>query len=112
MGILDFFFGGSQESQLKRHTKRVSNLNAQAEDREASAIWLAENGSDSAIFAMLKRFSLNYEQRMKDTQEKEKIYRLLEQIGVSALDPSKEWMRRNVNFAFPLKLVQKLDRNE
>ena len=112
MGILDFFFGGSQESQLKRHTKRVSNLNAQAEDREASAIWLAENGSDSAIFAMLKRFSLNYEQRMKDTQEKEKIYRLLEQIGASALAPSKEWMRRNVNFAFPLKLVQKLEGDE
>ena len=112
MGILDFLFGGSAESQLKRHSKRVSNLNAQAEDREASAIWLAENGSEAAIFAMLKRFSLNYEQRMKDTKEKENIYRLLEQIGHQALEPCKEWMRRNVNFAYPLKLIQKLEGDE
>ncbi|MEC7985705.1 MAG: HEAT repeat domain-containing protein [Myxococcota bacterium] len=112
MGILDFLFGGSKESQLKRHSKRVSNLNAQAEDREASAMWLAEEGSEASIFAMLKRFSLNYEQRMKDTKEKEKIYRLLENLGTTALEPSKEWMRRNVNFAYPLKLVQKLEGDE
>ena len=49
---------------------------------------------------------------MKDTSEKEKIYRLLEQLGQRALEPSKEWMRRNVNFAYPLKLVQKIEGDE
>ena len=44
MGFLDFLTGGS-DSQLKRHTKRAKNLNAQAEDREASLHWLAEEGS-------------------------------------------------------------------
>ena len=34
MGLFDFITGGS-DGQLKRHTKRAKNLNAQAEDREA-----------------------------------------------------------------------------
>ena len=71
MGFLDFIFGGSEASQLKRHAKKVNNLNAQADERQASAHWLAENGSEEAVAALLKRFSLTYEQRMKDTDEKQ-----------------------------------------
>ena len=81
MGIFDFLFGGNKETQLKRHAKKVSNLNAQADEREASAQWLAEEGSPQAIGALLKRFSINYEQRMKDIKEKEYIYKLLERKG-------------------------------
>ena len=58
MGFLDFIFGGSEETQLKRHAKKVNNLNAQADERLASAQWLAENQSEDAIAALLKRFSL------------------------------------------------------
>jgi HEAT repeat protein len=112
MGFFDFLFGGNKETQLKRHAKKVSNLNAQADEREASAEWLAEEGSPQAIAALLKRFSLNYEQRMKDTQEKEIIYRLIERMGDDVIEPAKEWMRRNPNFAHPLKLVTKYEGEE
>ena len=109
MGLLDFLFGGSKESQFKRHAKRITNLNSQADDREASAEWLAQEGSPQAVTALLRRFNLNYEQRMKDTREKEHIYNLLENIGRDVLEPAKEWMRRNDNFAYPIRLVQKFE---
>ena len=69
MGFLDFLFGGSEEAQLKRHAKKVVNLNSQLEERQASAQWLAANGTEEAISALLKRFALTYEQRMKDADE-------------------------------------------
>lgn len=109
MGLLDFLFGGSKESQFKRHAKRITNLNAQAEDREASAEWLAQEGSPQAIASLLKRFTLNYEQRMKDTREKERIHSLLEGIGEDVVEPAKEWMRKNDNFAYPIRLIQKFE---
>ena len=109
MGIFDFLFGGNKETQLKRHAKKVSNLNAQADERESSAQWLAEEGSPQAVAALLKRFSLNYEQRMKDLNEKEYIYKLLEQQGAEVVEPAKEWMRRNTNFAYPIQLVTKFE---
>ena len=112
MGFFDFLFGGSQESQLKRHAKRVINLNTQVDDREASAQWLADEGSPQAIFAMLKRFGLNYEHRMKDTQEKERIFLLLERLGQQAVQPSKDWMRKNVQFAYPLRLITQIEGQE
>ena len=112
MGIFDFLFGGNKETQLKRHAKKVSNLNAQADEREASAQWLAEEGSPQAIAALLKRFSINYEQRMKDIKEKEYIYKLLERKGADVIEPAKEWMRRNANFAYPIQLITKFEGEE
>ncbi len=105
MGIFDFLTGG-EEGQLKRHVKRVSNLNAQAEDREMSAHWLAENGSDAAIVGLLKRFAVTYEQRMKDAREKEMVYGLLLDMGPGVVDAIAAWVRKNDNFALPVNVIE------
>ncbi|RME28028.1 MAG: HEAT repeat domain-containing protein [Deltaproteobacteria bacterium] len=105
MGFFDFMFGG-EDAQLKRHARRMVNLNAQAEDREMSAHWLAENGSHDAIVALLNRFSVRYEQGMKDAAEKEMVYRLLVELGPDVVEPVKEWARINDAFAQPLRLVE------
>jgi hypothetical protein len=104
MGFMDMFTGG-KESQLKRHTKRLSNLNAQVEDRESSAYWLAENGSDQAILGLLGRFSVSYEHQMKDMKEKDLVFSLLKDIGADVVGPIKTWARTATQFARPLKLV-------
>ena len=112
MGLFDFFTGG-REGQLKRHAKRIKNLNAQAEDRQVSAHWLAEEGSDDAVRALLGRFEVNYEQRMKDTQEKDLVYDLLRSMGSDRVAvPVREWVRKNQSFARPLQLLQELEGRE
>jgi HEAT repeat protein len=108
MGFLDFFTGGS-EGQLKRHTKRARNLNAQAEDREASLHWLASDGSEQAILGLLGRYNVTYEHQMKDLNEKTLVFDLLEGLGESVCGPIKIWARTAPQFARPLQLVQQFE---
>ena len=108
MGLFDFF-SPSEEAQLKKHVKRMKNLNAQPEERQMSAHWLSENGSDAAIIGLLARFGLNYEQRMKDSEEKEFVYKLLLDVGDNSCEPARLWAMKNQAFAYPLMLIEKLD---
>jgi len=113
MGIFDFFqFNNSEEGLIKKHTKRMRDLNAQKEDRQASAAWLADNGSEEAITGLLNRFDLTYEHRMKDAQEKEYIYALLVDIGPSVTQPIRAWVRKHNAFAFPLRLIDDFEGNQ
>jgi hypothetical protein len=105
MGFFDFLAGGP-DAQLKRHVKRVGNLNSQSEDRQLSAEWLAENGSDEAILGLLGRFSVNYEQRMKDAKEKEHVYGLLLGLGPRAVAPLRQWILGNAAFAMPFNAFE------
>ncbi len=109
MGFFDFLFSGGEDSQLKKHIKRLTNLNAPLEERQLSAQWLSENGTPEAIEGLLKRFSLTYEKQMKDVEEKEYIYKLLRRQGDKAVEPTKVWIRQNVAFAVPLRIVEEFE---
>ena len=111
MGFMDFLTGGS-DGQLKRHTKRAKNLNSQAEDREASLHWLAQEGSEQAILGLLGRFNVTYEHQMKDLNEKQLVYDLLDELGEKVCDPIKTWAKTAPQFARPLQLVQKFEGEE
>jgi HEAT repeat protein len=108
MGLFNFFSGGP-DGQLKRHSKRAMNLNAQAEDREASLHWLAQDGSEQAILGLLGRYSVTYEHQMKDLNEKELVFELLETLGDQVCAPIKIWARSAPKFARPLQLVDKFE---
>jgi hypothetical protein len=111
MGFMDMFTGG-KDGQLKRHAKRLSNLNAQVEDRESSAYWLAENGSDQAILGLLGRFTVTYEHQMKDMNEKDLVFSLLKSMGPEVTQPIKTWARGATQFARPLLLVAHFEGEE
>lgn len=111
VGFFDFFRTG-EAAQLKRHAKRLCNLNAQKEDRTASAYWLAENGSEEAIIGLLNRFNMTYEHRMKDSEEKQLVYDLLLGIGPAVTQPIRQWVRKNQSFAFPLRLIDHFEGQE
>lgn len=111
MGFMDMFTGG-KDGQLKRHSKRLSNLNAQVEDRESSAYWLAEDGSEQAILGLLGRFTVSYEHQMKDMNEKDLVYGLLKDMGPEVAGPIKTWARTATQFARPLKLVDHFEGEE
>lgn len=108
MGFFDFFTGG-EEGQIKRHSKRLRNLNAQAEDRELSAHWLAENGSEEAILGLLGRYTVTYEQGMKDQNEKQLVYELLVSLGPKGGGPIRKWVRKNSQFARPLNALAQVE---
>jgi len=108
MGIFDSLFGGAA-GQLKRHGRRVADRDAQADDREASAHWLAENGSDEALRLLLGRFGLQLEHTLKDHKEKEKVLGLLVEHGARAAAVAREQARSTPAFQWPLKLVDRVE---
>jgi hypothetical protein len=106
MGLFDYF---TQEGKLKRHARRMSDRDAMPEDREASAHWLAEEGSRAAIAGLLRRFDMSLTQQMKDRTEKELVYRLLLQLGDDVVEPTHTWLKRCKQYAWPLKLLVELE---
>lgn len=117
MGLFDFLpFLGGPEKQLKRHVKRIKHKDAQLEDRQASAIWLAEtaqNATDPALFqaavkGLLGRFEMTYEHHMKDAQEKDDVADLVLGLGDRAAPAIESFLRRTRSFAHPLSLYQQI----
>lgn len=103
MGLFDLFL--SDERKIKKHHRRLNNRDAQEEDRELSARWLAENGSPQALLALLSRFDMNLEHQLKDSGEKDLVYALLARQGDALLDPLHAWLARCKQVAHPLRLL-------
>lgn len=108
MGLFDFLFGGSVEQQIQKHAKRIKSKDTPIEDRQASARWLAENGSPAAIRGLIGRFEMDYEHGMKDTAEKEEVSQLLIGLGQASVEPLRACLLKTDKFARPLALYAQL----
>jgi len=107
MGLLDLFF--SEEKKILRHTRRLTNRDAQPEDREASIVWLANNGSPNAIAGILSRFDMNLDHQLKDAGEKDTLYDVLAELGPDVVArPLDVWLRQCRQFALPLRLLEQI----
>ncbi len=112
MGWMDWLSFGSDEKMIRKHAKRIKTKDAQQEDRQASAIWLADQGSPEAIVGLLGRFEMTYEHHMKDANEKAEVEELVLALGVDAVRPLRSHLPRCKNFARPLALFQRLTSQE
>ncbi|MBN2798913.1 MAG: HEAT repeat domain-containing protein [Deltaproteobacteria bacterium] len=110
MDLMDLF--SNDEKKIARHTRRVTNRDAQPEDREASARWLADHGAPEALMGLMARFDMNLEHQLKDKGEKELVFSLLLDKGHSALGPIRSWLKRGRQFAFPLRLLEEMEGRE
>lgn len=110
MGIFDFVteMTGSTDKKIELYGRRVRTKDTPVEQREAAALWLAEEGSRRAIVAMLGRFEMTYEHQMKDQVEKERVARLILSLGSDAIPALEDFLRRGNNFARALKLYREL----
>jgi hypothetical protein len=108
MGLFDLFTGGSIEKQVEKHARRVRKKDAQQEDRVESAYWLAEEGSFDSVYGLLGRFEMAYEHHMKDRAEKDLAAKLLEDLGETAVDPIKAFLRKSEYFARPMAILERI----
>ncbi len=104
MGLMDLFL--SREKKLARHIRRLTNRDAQREDRDISAHWLTDEGSPQAILGLLARFDVKVDNQLKDSDEKDFIRSLLIGLGAErVVPPLKVWLRQCKQFALPLRLL-------
>ncbi|MDP2312304.1 MAG: HEAT repeat domain-containing protein [Pseudomonadota bacterium] len=108
MAFFDFLLGGAG-GQMKRHARRIANRDAQAEDREASAHWLAEKGTEEALLAMCSRFALQLEHGLKDRKEKDIVFELLAEHGPRGAAVARRWATENPNFHHAVRLVERIE---
>ena len=108
MGFFDFLGGSSPEKLIAKHGIRMRKKDATAEDRHASALWLAEDGSVEALVALLGRFEMTYEHHMKDVGEKDLVAELLLEQGDQGIEALILFLPRCKNFARPLSLLERL----
>lgn len=106
MGIFDLFL--SEEKKIKKHHRRLVDRDAQPEDREISARWLAENASPNALLALCARLDVKLENQLKDASEKELIYALLAEQGQKAIPSVIGWLKQCKAIATPLRLLEDL----
>ncbi len=106
MGIFDMFL--SEEKRIQKQQRTLTNRDAQAEDRENAARWLADNGSPKAIVALLTRFDLKLENQLKDGDERDFIYALIASLGDAVERPLGRHLERCKTIAMPIRLMEDL----
>jgi hypothetical protein len=108
MGMFDFFL--SEEKKIAKHQRRLTNRDAQPEDREASARWLVDQGSPQSLLALLARFDVSLDHQLKDKGEKELVYALASSQGAEHMSaPLDVWLRQCRSVALPLRLLEDLE---
>lgn len=103
MGMFDFML--STDKKIAKNTRRLTNRDAQPEDREAAAQWLADEGSPIAIMGLLSRFDMKLDHQLKDHGEKDIVYAILRDLGEPAIEPCRAWLRQCSALARPLALI-------
>src|SRR6476619_1657354 len=93
MGVLDFFSkDGRDKRALQKNAARAINKYAQSPDRMKAMQGLRDDGSDDALYALMKRFGMKYDKTIEDEQEKEWAFEVLVEKGAKVLPALKRYL--------------------
>src|SRR5262245_58952947 len=109
MGLLDLFSKDKRrESARTKNIERATNKFAQSADRFKALESLAEDGSDEALYGLLKRFALMYDKTIEDEQEKEWVFETLVGKGKTALPAVRRYLLSADSISWPLRVLDKI----
>jgi len=113
MGVLDFFSkDGRDERARQKNAARAINKYAQSPDRMKAMQGLRDDGSDDALYALMKRFGMKYDKTIEDEQEKEWVFDALVEKGPSILPQVVRYLRAAESISWPLRLLDKVATKE
>lgn len=102
----------SKESKLQRTIKKATNKMAQSPDRWAAMDKLREDGSEEALFHLLRRFTFSYSKMVEDEQEKEWVVEVMVAKGEQGLPALRRFMKSAPVVAYPLRILEKVTSRE
>lgn len=115
MGLADFFAkykADRNQKALVRNIKRLIHQDMQHEDRLQSAEFLSEEGSDEALYGLLRRYDMSLEKSYMDQDEKSYVHDLLVAKGHRVLSPVKRFLRDSENLAWPERILVSVLKDE
>ena len=101
-------FGRSPEQAIQKHAARLGNKRAQAQDRWESIKTLREMGNAAAVEALLQRFTYTSDPSITDQEEKEAACEAIIAVGEPALDPIRNFLRKNDTLSWCLRMLRAL----
>jgi hypothetical protein len=109
MGLLDIFSKGKREERARAgNIQRTINKYSQSGDRYKAMEGLATEGSDEALYGLMRRFGMMYDKSIEDEQEKEWVFDTLVSKGESALPAVKRYLVSAESVSWPLRVLQKV----
>src|SRR6476659_6097787 len=109
MGFLDRFSKDGRDARAReKNSARAINKYMQSPDRLKALQALRDDGSDDALYALMKRFGMMYDKSIEDEQEKEWVFELLVEKGASVLPALKKYMLSADSISWPLRLLDKV----
>jgi hypothetical protein len=109
MGLFDIFSKEKREKRARAgNIQRAINKYSQSGDRYRAMEALATEGSDEAIYGLLRRFGMMYDKSIEDEQEKEWVFDTLVSKGESALPSVKRYLVSADSVSWPLRVLQKI----
>ena len=95
----------SKERKLQRTIKKATNKMTQSPERWAAMDKLREEGTEEALFHLLRRFSFNYDKMVEDEQEKEWVVDVMVGKGEQGLPALRRYMKAASAVAYPLRIM-------
>jgi hypothetical protein len=109
MGLFDLLSKEKRgERARSRNIARAVNKYAQSADRLKALEGLADDGSDEALYGLLRRFGMMYDKTIEDEQEKEWVFETLCEKGASALPAVKRYLFSADSISWPLRLLDRV----
>src|SRR6476661_5472166 len=109
MGFLDRFSkDGRDQRAREKNSARAINKYMQSPDRLKALQALRDDGSDDALYALMKRFGMMYDKSIEDEQEKEWVFEWLIEKGATLLPALKRYMLSAESISWPLRVLDKV----
>jgi hypothetical protein len=109
MGFLDRFSkDGRDQRAREKNAARAINKYMQSPDRMKALQALRDDGSDEALYALIRRFGMMYDKTIEDEQEKEWVFEWLVEKGAAVLPALKKYMFSADSISWPLRLLDKV----
>lgn len=95
----------SKERALQRTIKKATSKLAPTEERWAAMEKLRDDGSDEALYNLLRRFSFASHKLVDDEQEKAWVVESMTALGECCLPALRRYMKSATTIAYPLRIL-------
>ncbi len=109
MGLFDLLSKDKREGRAReKNIRRALAKYAQSADRMKALEALAADGSEEALYGLLRRFAMMYDKTIEDEQEKEWVFETLCEKGHAALPATRRYLFSADSISWPLRLLEKI----
>ena len=109
MGMFDLFSKeGRQHRARASAIKKAVDKYQQSPDRMRALQTLRDDGSEEALYGLMRRFGMMYDKTIEDEQEKDWVFEVLVEKGETILPSLKKYLFSAESISWPLRLLDKV----